>query len=180
MNKNTLELELAWLIKSLPKDYLKFKNTNIRQAYIESLDSKIKDIRIREKDGEFTYTVKYFVKSSKETGYTREENKKISKEEFSSLWNKTKKKIKKIRYFYPLSNGLTAEIDIYKDNLEGLIVVEVEFLSISAYQEFKVPDWFGKEVTDSKGIYPPVIADMSIEEVNKINNQYQQEPHEFE
>src|SRR3989344_8445374 len=174
MNKNTLELELAWLIKSLPKDYLKFKNTKIRQAYIESLDPKIKDIRIREEDGKFTYTVKYFVKSSKETSYTREENKKISKEEFSQLWGKSKKRIRKIRYCYPLPQSLIAEIDFYKDSLEGLVVVEVEFPSIKVYENFNTPNWFGKEVTDSKGVYPPFIANLPIEEVKQINDQYQQ------
>lgn len=141
---------------------------------------KIKDLKIREKDGVFTQTVKRFMKNTQETGYTSEETKDLSKNEFENLWDKTKKKIRKTRYFYPLADGLTAEIDVYKDNLEGLVVVEVEFLSIDAYKIFSTPEWFGKEVTDSKGIYPPVIAEMTLEEVDKINKTYKQKPHEFE
>ena len=53
-------------------------------------------------------------------------------------------------------------------------------MSIEAEKSFKEPSWFGKEVTDSKGIYPPVIANMTIEEVNKINEEYRQEPHSYE
>lgn len=120
------------------------------------------------------------MKNTQETGYTSEETKDLSKNEFENLWDKTKKKIRKTRYFYPLADGLTAEIDVYKDNLEGLVVVEVEFLSIDAYKIFSTPEWFGKEVTDSKGIYPPVIAEMTLEEVDKINKTYKQKPHEFE
>lgn len=175
-----LELELAWLVKSLPEDLTKYKSTEILQGYIESPDPNIKDIRIREKEGKYTYTIKTFVKNSQETGYNKESTRQLSKEEFTEFWKKASKKIRKVRYFYPLKDSLIAEVDIYKDNLEGLMVVEVEFPSISVYKAFKVPNWFGKEVTDSKGIYPPVIADMTIEEVNKINDNYQQKPHEFE
>lgn len=180
METQGIELELAWLVKRLPKDLDKCKSGEIKQAYLENEDPIVKDVRIREKDGVFTQTVKKFIKSSQETGYTSEETKDLSKKEFINLWDKAKKKIRKIRYFYPLLNSFTAEIDIYKDNLEGLTVVEVEFPSIEAYKRFKRPNWFGKEVTDSKGVYPPVIADMTFEEVDKINRGYSQKPHEFE
>ena len=179
-SRHELELELAWLVKFLPQDLHKHKFIEIRQAYIKSLNDKVKDIRVREKEGKYTYTIKRFVKSSQETGYNQEETKEISKEEFLSFWNKADKKIKKIRYLYPLTNGPITEVDIYKDNLEGLTVVEVEFPSISAYKDFNIPNWFGKEVTDSKGIYPPYIANLQIDEVNRINKKYKQKPHKFE
>ncbi len=84
-----------------------------------------------------------------------------------------------MRYFYPLPGDLTAEIDIYEGNLKGLSVVEVEFPDIEAYKKFETPVWFGKEVTDSKGIHPLFIANLPIEEVNKINLDYKQRPHDF-
>lgn len=180
MTARDTELELAWLVKSLPKDLDKYESTEIQQAYIESANPKIKDIRIRKKDGVFTYTVKSFIKNPQETGYNKEETKKLSKKEFLVLWKKSNKKVRKIRYFYPIADKLTAEIDVYKDNLEGLVVVEVEFLSIEVCKKFVVPDWFGKEVTDSKGVYPPFIANLSIEKVDQINDKYRQKPHEFE
>lgn len=180
MIKDEIELELAWLTRYLPEDLDKCKSTEIKQAYFENSDPEVKDERIREKGGVFTHTIKRFLKSSQETGYTKEETRKLSEKEFLNLWNMAKKKIRKIRYFYSLLNGLTAEVDVYKDNLEGLVVVEVEFPSIESFKKFKKPDWFGKEVTDSKGIYPPVIANMTLQEVDKINRGYVQKPHEFE
>lgn len=174
------ELELAWLVKYLPNEITSCKSTEIRQAYLDANDPGIKDIRIREKNGKFTYTVKKFLKNAQETGYSKEETRKLSKQEYLKLWKKAKKKIRKIRYYYPLKSNLTSEIDIYKDNLQGLIVVEVEFPSIKVCKEFKSPNWFGKEVTDSKGIYPPFIAELSIDKVNDINRHYTQKPHHFE
>ncbi len=174
-----IELELAWLIKYLPDDLKKCRSIKIVQAYIDHKDPKIKDIRIREKGGVFTYTVKRFAKNSQETGYCREETKQISQGEFLQLMENSNQKISKMRYFYLLPQGLTAEVDVYKDNLKGLDVVEVEFPSVKVCEKFEIPAWFGKEVTDSKGIYPPFIANLSIDEVHKINRCYEQKPHDF-
>ena len=164
--ESELELELAWLVRHIPKDLFKKKSCEIRQGYLQSSDPKVKDVRIREKDGKYTYTIKTFIKNSQETGFNREENKQLSKKEFENYWHDAVKKIR--------------EVDVYKDNLEGLNVVEVEFPSIDAYKTFEKPNWFGKEVTDSKGIYPPVIAEMDIAKVNKMNRVYKQKPHKFE
>lgn len=174
-----IELELAWLVKDLPDDLDKCDSIKIVQAYLDHEDPQIKDVRVREQDGVYTHTVKRFVKNSQETGYCYEETKKISQEEFLRLLEKSDKKVSKMRYFYPLLHNLTAEVDIYKDNLLGLNVVEVEFSNIGTCEQFETPNWFGKEVTDSKGIYPPFIANLSIKEVNKINDDYKQKPHNF-
>ena len=57
--------------------------------------------------------------------------------------------IKKIRYFIPDGN-FTIELDIFKGNLEGLIIAEVEFNSIYDIDKFKIPLWFGLEVTNDE------------------------------
>ena len=44
--------------------------------------------------------------------------------------------------------GLEIEIDTFMGELYGLRVVEVEFQSVEDSQSFKVPQWFGKEVTN--------------------------------
>ena len=43
--------------------------------------------------------------------------------------------------------GLEFEIDTYQGVLFGLRVVEVEFKTEEEAHKFKVPEWFGKEVT---------------------------------
>lgn len=178
-NQKETEIELAWLVKFLPSDFKSHHFTVIRQAYLETKDPKIKDIRVRDNDGVFTRTIKYFAKDSAETGYCYEETQTIPHEEFERTFLSCQKKIKKTRYYYPLPQNLVAEVDIYDLNLKGLIVVEVEFPNIEAYKNFQIPEWFGKEVTDSLGIYPPHIANLTPKEVNKINAEYSQKPHDF-
>ncbi|MFC1790078.1 adenylate cyclase [Patescibacteria group bacterium] len=177
--QSAIELELAWLVQSLPADLKKHRSVVIRQAYLASDDPKVKDIRIREKGGKYTQTTKTFLKNAQETGFNREETIEIEKKEFDEFFRQSKKRVKKIRYFYPLADNLIAEVDLYQDNLKGLDVVEVEFPNFLAYENFTPPAWFGKEVTDSKGVYPPLIANLTIKEVNEINQKYRQKPHDF-
>ena len=58
--------------------------------------------------------------------------------------------MRKTRYLIPLEGGLIAELDVFKDRLCGLVFVEVEFPSLDAANNFKKPDWLGKDVSDDK------------------------------
>ena len=179
-----IELEKAWLVKDLPENINKLKKVNITQAYLEGYSDnsglELHNARIRKMDNEYTFTVKYFAGNSAETGQQIEKTETITKERYIELIKQATKKIVKIRYYSPLENGLTAEIDMYQNELNGLNVVEVEFPSLSKEKSFKKPEWFGKEVTDSKGIYPPIIAEKKLLEVQKINDEYSQKEHNYE
>ena len=58
--------------------------------------------------------------------------------------------ITKTRYYIPLEDGLTAELDVFKAPHEGLVTVEVEFESTRRAEAFVRPDWFGDDVTYDK------------------------------
>lgn len=184
VQKLNVELEKAWLIKELPANINKLKRSNITQAYLDDYQDEsgleFKHARIRKMDDKYTFTVKYFAGSKKETGQLIEKTEEITKERYIELIKQASRKVVKIRHYFPLENGLTAEIDVYQNDLAGLNVVEVEFPSLNSEKNFKEPAWFGKEVTDSQGIYPPLIAGKSMEEINRINEEYTQEPHNYE
>jgi CYTH domain-containing protein len=57
--------------------------------------------------------------------------------------------IAKTRYLIPLSDGLTAELDIFEGELAPLTLVEVEFETIADANAFTAPEWFGEDVTNS-------------------------------
>ncbi len=177
------ELELAWLVAEMPKDLNKLKKSQITQAYLEDFRDdtgmELKDVRIRKQDDKFQMTLKYFAGDSKETGQVIEKTEEITKEKFIELIKKATNKVVKTRYYIPLADNLTAELDVYQNNLAGLNVLEVEFPSVRKAETFTAPDWFGKEVTDSEGIYPPKIADLTLEQVRKINEAYIQKEHNF-
>ncbi len=133
-----MEIERKFLIKELP--LLQGYNTSkITQGYI-SIDPVI---RVREMAPNYFLTVK-----SKGAMIREEFELAITQEQYASLCSKLEGvAIEKTRYFIPLDNHLTAELDIYKGALKGLITVEVEFSSSEEASCFNVPMWFGRDIT---------------------------------
>lgn len=137
-----MEIERKYLLHTVPFDLSQFICQHIRQAYL----SLHPEIRIRKKDNSF-----YLTKKSDGTLTRLEEEVEISEATF--LKNESlivSNVIDKTRYIIPINCELTAELDVYNLQLKGLIVVEVEFPSVSIANSFIAPSWFGKEITENK------------------------------
>lgn len=139
-----MEIERKFLIKNLPENLDLFTKYEIKQTYI-CTDPVM---RIREVDtngGTYIFTFK-----GKGTVAKEEFEYPLTKEQFENLWKKSEtKKIVKTRHLVPIQDNLIAELDIYKDDLEGFMNVEVEFDTIIDSHNFIPPDWFGEEVTEN-------------------------------
>ena len=159
-----IENEFTFLVKKLPKDLKRYPKKRIRQGYFSDLPSPL---RIRDEDGEYTLTKKFIIKEDDFSRYN-EIVLPIKKEEFERLWPVCKKTLTKTRYYYPLSNGLKAEIDIYHKKLKGLVTVEVEFPSEEARKKFRPPDWFGLDITQKDWSNNLILAGLTYREVKKL------------
>ncbi|HCT64884.1 MAG TPA: adenylate cyclase [Lachnospiraceae bacterium] len=136
-----MEIEKKYLATSIPFSLDCLKSKKISQCYI-SVDPTI---RIRQSDQEYILTVKgsgLICREEFELFLTHEQYKKLLLKAETPILYKT-------RYFVPIENSLTAEIDIYQGNLQGLITIEVEFQSVYASETFTPPLWFGKDVSNS-------------------------------
>lgn len=133
-----MEIERKFLVKDLPT-LETYNSTKMLQAYV-SIEPVI---RIRKEDDNFVLTVK------SRGGIVREEFElNIAENEFNALLKKVEGIIiEKTRYFIPLSNELTAEVDVFYGDLNSLITVEVEFSSLKDAENFVPPDWFGEDVS---------------------------------
>ena len=47
----------------------------------------------------------------------------------------------------------TVELDIFKGELEGLVIAEAEFDSVEEANGFAAPDWFSEDVTYDKNYH---------------------------
>lgn len=135
-----MEIERKFKVNYLP-DLSNYPFHEITQMYL-SYDL---DIRIRKKGN------KYFItKKSNDTIKRYEEEVEIDYQTFDILSTLSVGNIiSKTRYLIPIDNSLTAEVDIYHDNLEGLVTVEVEFSSLEEANSFIAPSWFGEEITEN-------------------------------
>ena len=132
------QIERKFLLEGLPININRFKTDNITQGYIlQNPEIKIKSI-----NNETFYLIK--------TNNLLKKEKQISINKFNKILNAYHPEmISKDRYYIPLTARLTANIDVFKDNLEGLKIAEVQFESIEEANNFIIPDWFGKEITDN-------------------------------
>jgi len=126
-------------LQSLPDNIDQYKHAEIVQAYI-SVDPTI---RLRRSDNNYFLTVKQSgLLAREETEFA------LTKSQFDHLWEKIETNtVRKTRFFIPLQDGLTAEADIYYDDLQGLMTVEVEFSDTEQAKHFDPPHWFGTDVT---------------------------------
>ena len=135
-----MEIERKFLVAE-PPDLRERESTRIVQGYL-TLAEHGAESRVRRRDGELTLTVK--------GGRGRERVEvelPLSDAQFEELWPLTEgRRLVKVRHLVPLGE-LTAELDLYEGDLEGLRIAEVEFASESEADRFEPPDWLGSEVT---------------------------------
>lgn len=134
-----MEIERKFLVNEIPANLHKYEKEEIIQGYI-SIDPTI---RLRKSNDEYNLTFK-------SKGHLKREEMEfpLTKEQFENLWSKVESStINKSRYNIPLENDLIAELDIYHEGLDGLLTVEVEFVSEKDSERFIPPQWFGKDVT---------------------------------
>jgi adenylate cyclase len=100
-------------------------------------------VRIRDRDGDLTLTVK------RGSGLVRaEEEVEMDGDAFARLWPLAGERcVAKRRYLIPEEPGLTIELDVYAEDLDGLVTAEVEFPSEADAQRFEPPPWLGDDVT---------------------------------
>ena len=133
-----MEIERKFLVGALP-DLTGRKKREIVQGYL----SVNPVVRIRKDAGEYYLTYKGGGMMVRE-----EFNLPLTEEAFRRLIEKRDGRlIEKTRYEIPLSDGLTAELDLFHGAHEGLTLIEVEFPTREEAVRFIPPEWFGEDVT---------------------------------
>jgi CYTH domain-containing protein/CHAD domain-containing protein len=133
------EIERKFLVAEMPR--AESAAARIEQGYL-ALDER-GEVRLRRIGGELLLTAK------SGHGEVREEvETPIDSDAFEALWPLTAgRRVRKVRHYVPLGEGLRAEVDVYEDALDGLRTAEVEFESREEADAFSPPPWLGAELT---------------------------------
>lgn len=136
------EVERKFVPTSLPDGLERYPARRIEQGYL-AIDPAGSEVRVRRKDDETLMTVKAGL------GLVRaEEEFAIDPARFERLWALTEgRRVVKTRYLVALDGELTAEVDVYEEQLEGLLTAEVEFPDEATALAFQAPAWLGRDVT---------------------------------
>jgi CYTH domain-containing protein len=142
-----IELERTFLLKYKPERLDMCKSVEISDVYFpQSAEHPV--IRLRKKGDKLELTKKFPI-DGKDSSEMEEHTIILSPEEFEVFLKMPGKKLRKIRYYYPAGN-LTAEIDIYQDDLQGLCVVDFEFKTKEEKDNFLMPDFCLCEVSQEE------------------------------
>ena len=147
-----MEIERKYLVKNMPADLDQYSHSVIEQGYLCHNPT----VRIRKMDDDYILTYKSKVgpvgeERADRARVSNEVELPLTKEAYMHLRNKVDGNlIYKKRFYIPLDDGLTSELDIFDGHLAGFVMLEVEFPSEEASYDFEPPAWFGKELTGDK------------------------------
>lgn len=149
-----MEIERKWLIDpaSVPYALHTLRSIEIEQIYI-SFAPTIRGRCVNHGE-QYLLTVKTHPDQLPYEELQREEYEfPISASEYANLRRDAKGTvIQKTRYFHPLENGLTEELDIFHGALDGLAYLEIEFPDTAQALTYPDPSWVLSDVT-SNGKY---------------------------
>lgn len=142
------EIERKFLVKDINNINLSlYRKKTIMQTYLYT--DGLTFIRKRKIEESSNTSYYYTVKTGKTSKHgINEFETEINKEIYDKLMPTQKTNaIMKDRYYIPLGNSLTIELDIFGGIFEGIIFAEVEFKNENEAERFKKPDWFDKELS---------------------------------
>jgi CYTH domain-containing protein len=135
------EIERVFRVEQIPANTEKYPSEKVVQGYLV-INEAGAEIRLRKKGD------RYFQTFKGSGDLQRQELEiELTSDQFHRLWPATVgQRIEKIRYQID-DRGRKIELDLFKGDLEGLALAEVEFTSQVESEAFDPPDWFAEEVT---------------------------------
>jgi CYTH domain-containing protein len=166
-----IELERTFLLKYKPEGLDKCKSVEIYDTYFPKEEFH-PFLRLRNKDNKKFEMTKKFPINGKDSSEQVEHTIILSDGEYKELAKLDGKEVRKIRYYYELPNGQIAEVDIFKDKLEGLGSVDFEFKTKEEKEKFIAPDFCLAEVSQDKWLAGGMLAGGNYLEAQKFLEKY--------
>lgn len=141
-----IELERTFLAKELPSDLKECNSKEILDVYYPK-SQKHPVIRLRRDGNRLMLTKKEPIEGSHSK--LKEYTIPLTQVEFNEFLKLDGKKVHKIRYNYPHQN-LTAEFDVFIEELKGLVLIDFEFETEEEKDGFVMPDYCLIDITDQE------------------------------
>lgn len=158
------ELELTYLAKKLPKGFEKSQFKEMLDIYLPT-GSEHPTLRVRKQGDKLEMTKKEPINQA-DRSHQLETTIPLTKEEYAEFCQLPGKRLEKTRFYYE-EGGTTFEIDVFRGDLAGLAVVDVEFDSLEKKAQFVKPDWCLVEVTQENFIAGGMLCGKKYSEIEQ-------------
>ena len=139
-----IEYEKTYLAKEIPKGLSGCEFVEIADIYLPK-NASHPHLRIRKFGDRYEITKKEPVEGN-DSSEQLESTIPLTKGEFEDLATLEGQKFRKLRYYYKYE-GRTFEFDVFKDDLDGLVIVDVEFSNREEMDKFEIPPFCLADVT---------------------------------
>jgi CYTH domain-containing protein len=164
-----IEYEKTYLARRLPEGLNLGNSVLVRDVYIpESADHA--SLRLRAKDGDHVITKKTIINGT-DSSTMREDTIPLELEEFMALSKCSSKEIVKRRYSLRI-DGHDAEVDVFGEKLQGLVLIDFEFASEEEKDLFVMPEICCADVTQEEAIAGGYLAGKTYEDIEPILKKY--------
>lgn len=164
-----IELERTFLLKNIPVDLKALKSMEVFDIYLpEAALHPI--LRVRKKGNKFEITKKHPLEGT-DSSRQSEEIIPLTEEEFLEFARLKGKRVRKLRHYYSIGGDM-AEIDVFQDDLKGLILVDFEFKTREDENDFMMPDFCLAEVTQEKFTAGGILAGKKYEDLEEELGKY--------
>jgi dUTP pyrophosphatase len=158
-----VELERTFLAKYIPEGLNEF---DVLEDNFLPREANHPVLRLRRRGDKLFMTKKTPIREG-DTSEFVEETIVLCPEEYGVLNGIEGKKHSKRRYSYSFSEGVTCEVDVYQGDLRGLVLVDFEFDSVEAKNNFVAPDFCLIEVTDQEFIAGGMLCGKRYEDIEE-------------
>ena len=169
-----IEIERTFLAKYLPKDIYKCKHIEIYDKYIPANQAH-PILRLRKKGNIYELTKKQPITDG-DASIQAEHTIQLTKDEYDALLSVSGKELRKIRYYFQTDNGVKYEIDVYKDALEGLVVIDIEFNSKTEMEELTESDMLLADVTQEEWVAAGMLAGKTYNDIKDELEKFDYKP----
>lgn len=158
-----LELEYTFLARELPAEIGKTAPKRLIDIYVPE-SANHPQLRLRQKGDLYQITKK--APAAKGDASTQIETTiQLNSDEFEALSGASQKRIIKDRYLVTI-NGFPAEVDVFRGQLEGLVLIDFEFTSEDERAKFTIPNVCLADVTQEEFIAGGLLAGKSYSDIS--------------
>lgn len=156
------EIELTFLASMLPQDLDQAQHVVIEDIYIPE-DDEFPPLRLRRKGDMFEITRKMPAVTGDYSQHI-EHTIPLDQKTYEILSQVSARRLRKKRYLTIIAN-MPAEVDVFEDELEGLVLIEFEFTAKSALENFQKPTECLIDVTQDRQILGGQLAGKSYDDI---------------
>lgn len=157
-----IELEYTYLARKIPANLKDYPSKLIADVFYPT-DARHPILRVRQNGDKYQVTKKMIAEGT-DASRMIEETIHLTAEEYKGLTAGHGKRFTKRRYQYPYQ-GHTAEIDVYQNELKGLVVIDFEFTNRQDQQAFTMPDFCLADITQEEQFAADMLAGKSYADI---------------